>query len=731
MSYSPNEKLSTTSISGINSDNVISGGNWTSNTYTGSGEENNYAYVGVNLQVDESGTLFFDFSQDGSNWSSYPVAGFDVVSGINEVHTAWKGGRYMRPRFVGTGGRTFFRLTTYYSNLPLPLSAPLNQGISSDQDAQIVRSVGIGENPSGSYVNTPSDGLGFSTTTLLTNGQTFDSGVLDMSKYTQVQTDVLSDKNGTIDIEFSSESTGVDIVRSLSIPYVGGSGFKFFSAPAFTPFVKYKFTCNEVGQTDFYFDTKFTTKSISGQILGTEDFIATGMVANLGRNISVGKDPNGVFKNQKVDGVAFRTEVALGSGATYSSSVVSTEGYSQIETHLYSDVDGSLVGTWYNDESKTKILRTFTRPYAGDEVGTVSYFSAPVFGPYVEYEYTNGTSAQSEFFLDFHPRTKAISGQVLGMNDFIPGGVVANLGRSVVVGEQPNGNFRNDPANGVAFHTDTPLGATAIYYSPWIDTHGYNVIETFINTDVESAVDGIKFEFTDDLTNPITKLTEPHTFGTAEVLEDHLSIFVQPKMVGFRICYVNGTTGQSSFLLQTDLKTNGILTGNLDVTLTGKEDSTLTRSILAGKDGNGVFGNVSMTRTTNDAGVTNNLNVVSGARPSQLAGRTEVEFTLDGITADTLTYTVTTDKILYVTDIILTVDNGANTLGRLNIRDGLTVAGGIKIPLLVADPGSGGDSATLTYTHTFAEPMPFTTGVFMDEVTGTLTMAGVFIGYEE
>jgi hypothetical protein len=152
MSYFGN-RLSITSAIGVNSDTVISGGNWSTNTYTGAGELNDYAFVGVNLQVDETGTLYFDFSQDGTNWSTFPVGGFTIASGINEVHTAWKGGRYIRPRFVGVGGRTYFRLKTFYSNLPLPLSAPLNSTINSDQDASVVRSVIVGETGGGKYVN--------------------------------------------------------------------------------------------------------------------------------------------------------------------------------------------------------------------------------------------------------------------------------------------------------------------------------------------------------------------------------------------------------------------------------------------------------------------------------------------------------------------------------------------------------------------------------------------------
>ena len=159
MTYLP-QKISMTSAVGVNSDSIISGGNWSTNTYTGSGELNDYAYVGVNLQVDESGTLYFDFSQDGTNWSTFPVAGFVTASGINEVHTAWKGGRYMRPRFVGVGGRTYFRLKTYYSNTSLPLSAPLNQSINGDQDAAITRSIIIGETDGGKYLNVPVDSQG-------------------------------------------------------------------------------------------------------------------------------------------------------------------------------------------------------------------------------------------------------------------------------------------------------------------------------------------------------------------------------------------------------------------------------------------------------------------------------------------------------------------------------------------------------------------------------------------
>jgi hypothetical protein len=265
--------------------------------------------VGVNLQVDESGTLFFDFSQDGANWSSYPVAGFTIASGINEVHTAWKGGRYMRPRFVGTGGRSYFRIETYYSNLSLPLSAPLNQGIGSDQDAQVVRAVGIGQDPVGTYTNVKTDGVAFQTTDNLASGATFSSDVINSQGYTQVQTHIVCDNDGTLGFKFCSTSTcsgttvGQDgVERYLSVPYSSSAGFQLFSAPSFTPYVQYTFTNNGNNTTtQLFYETKLLTKALSGQLLGMEAFISPSMVANLGRNVIVGQNDAGRFQNVPVD----------------------------------------------------------------------------------------------------------------------------------------------------------------------------------------------------------------------------------------------------------------------------------------------------------------------------------------------------------------------------------------------------------------------------------------------
>lgn len=115
-------------------------------TYTGTIEQNDYNDVIVSCQTDNSGTLYFDFSVDGTNITTFPVNGFDVASGIHEFHTALKGPRWFRVRLVNdAGAQSYLRLYTYYGAFSKIPNAPLNQSIVSDSDAIISRSVITGQ----------------------------------------------------------------------------------------------------------------------------------------------------------------------------------------------------------------------------------------------------------------------------------------------------------------------------------------------------------------------------------------------------------------------------------------------------------------------------------------------------------------------------------------------------------------------------------------------------------
>jgi len=155
----------------------------------------------------------------------------------------------------------------------------------------------------------------FSTTTPLVGDEEYSSGILDLRNYTQVQTHILADEDGTITVEFATDSSGTDIARTLTVPYSASNGFQLFSAPAFTPYVTYKFTNGSTPQGDFFFETKFLTTALSAQVLGVDAFIAPNMTANLGRNVLVGRTSGGAYQNVAIEPVSNALDVNIPRGA--------------------------------------------------------------------------------------------------------------------------------------------------------------------------------------------------------------------------------------------------------------------------------------------------------------------------------------------------------------------------------------------------------------------------------
>jgi hypothetical protein len=450
MSYIPNIQSLTSQI-GVNSYTATTGSLWTGNVFVGAGEQNDFNYVGVNLQTDESGTLTFEFSQNGTDWSSYPTQEFTVVAGINEVHGAWKGTRYVRPKFTGAdGSRTYFRIRTMYSYDPIVLSAPLNQPIGSDSDANIVRAVNIGQDPTGTFVNNKSDGVGFQTTVNLASGDTFSSDVIDAQGYTQVQTHIVCDNDGTLRFKFCSTSNcsgttvgqnGVE--RYLSVPYLASTGFQLYSAPAFTPYVQYSFTNGGTGTTtQLFFETKLLTKSLSGQLLGVNSFISPSMVGNLVRSVATGKQPDGDFVNAVADGTGFVTETPLLSGQTYTSPWIDTDGFNSISLFISADVPGSIDGltVQFTDDVQagTPIVRQ-TLNYSFTQFDVDRGYLELDFVPKLDgfrVTFTNGSTNQSSFFLQSDLRVNKDN------NKYTTGGalIVGDFKTEVALGLVPN-NF--------------------------------------------------------------------------------------------------------------------------------------------------------------------------------------------------------------------------------------------------------------------------------------------------
>jgi hypothetical protein len=182
--------------------------------------------------------------------------------------------------------------------------------VSIDNGGSVVSST----NPLPVYTGPSPGDLGFQTSALLGNGATYDSGVLSLVGYSQVQTHVLSNVAGTIVIDFCRDAGGADILSTLTIPYSSGN-YETFGSPAFTPYVRYRFTADAAGQTDFYFDTKFLSTAISPQTLGVDAFVSPLMVAQLNRSVLVGKTSGGNYNNVAIEPVTNDLRVALPKSA--------------------------------------------------------------------------------------------------------------------------------------------------------------------------------------------------------------------------------------------------------------------------------------------------------------------------------------------------------------------------------------------------------------------------------
>jgi hypothetical protein len=111
-------------------------------TFTGAGEFTGCSDVMVSCFADAAGTLYLDFSPDGTNWGAFPTNGFVLTASVHEFHIARKGPRYFRVRLVnGSAAQSILRLYCYCGTFG-NTNAPINQALSEDSDAQIVRSIG-------------------------------------------------------------------------------------------------------------------------------------------------------------------------------------------------------------------------------------------------------------------------------------------------------------------------------------------------------------------------------------------------------------------------------------------------------------------------------------------------------------------------------------------------------------------------------------------------------------
>ena len=108
-------------------------------TFTGTGELNNYSDVMIQVTTDQNGTLYVEFSPDGTNWDTSLTFQYDTAR-INPPHVFVKGYRYYRTRFTNdsASAQTYLRLDTYYGGFQ-KLTTPINGTLAENYDAIVTR----------------------------------------------------------------------------------------------------------------------------------------------------------------------------------------------------------------------------------------------------------------------------------------------------------------------------------------------------------------------------------------------------------------------------------------------------------------------------------------------------------------------------------------------------------------------------------------------------------------
>lgn len=130
------------------------GGTFTSELETALG----YSSIVISMKTDVAGTLYVDFSMDGTNWDS--TLSYTVAAAVNEVHRLTVTRQFFRVRYVnGSSPQGYFRLSTIGGEYP-HLTSSLNSTLHPDADAMATRSVLFGASDDGNYreVNVAAEG---------------------------------------------------------------------------------------------------------------------------------------------------------------------------------------------------------------------------------------------------------------------------------------------------------------------------------------------------------------------------------------------------------------------------------------------------------------------------------------------------------------------------------------------------------------------------------------------
>lgn len=422
---------------------------------------------------------------------------------------------------------------------------------------------------------------GNSTTSILASGATFTGAWEDVTDYATVATAVLGSvaTSGTLYFDLSTDggSTFTSVPRTVSDTT--------FELPRILNVVETHVRIRYVnGDTAMTGTWSLQTKYSNGQqmtlLQKASDTIGDNTDITNVRSIGTGRTTNGDYLNQVMasedNGNSSTTNLTSGTSLIFTGAWTSIESFAGISVLVDGTASGAVGGTLEMQFSHDAVTVNRNISVSNTDITNVPPRTLGVVAKYFRVVYTADSDLTS-FDCQTMLHTEQVS-LVSRLDQTLQGTEDITLHKSVIVARQPAGTWKDDPANGVAISTSGTLASGASYTSAWIDSHGYSSLEAFITSDVVSSEDGIEIEFTDDLTTETVRETQRFTFDDTDILKGFKNIFVAPKLVGFRFKFTNGVTAQTDFLLQVDVKTNGIITKKIDERLSGDEDITLVRT---------------------------------------------------------------------------------------------------------------------------------------------------------
>jgi len=141
--------------------------------------------------------------------------------------------------------------------------------------------------------------------------------------------------------------------------------------------------------------------------------------------------------------------------------------------------------------------------------------------------------------------------------------------------------------------TEALLLADAVFTGDWEDITNFGVIIVSMLSDVASATDGLKVEFSTDGTVPGIISDDVYTVSAGA----KKTFSFQAATMFYRVVYTNGGTNQASFQLQTVLKPYYVKPSSHRVkdSIVGDDDAELIKAVITGRNPGGTFVNFQAT----------------------------------------------------------------------------------------------------------------------------------------